>query len=100
MSGAVLVEVGGTGGPYAPRARSQPLPRITLAAHAEVVGQRGLGDLGLLGLLGHRAVTALGGQPRRGANELAEQRLGAVRARVELRVELRGDEERVVPAAR
>src|SRR5690349_11051822 len=49
-------------------------------------------DLGQLGAVRGPGAGVVGG----GADELAEERLGAVGPRVELRVELGGDEERVV----
>ena len=67
------------------------------AADAYVFCVRGLFDRRLLG---RRPFAARGRTLRRGADEVAEERLRARRARVELGVELRGDEERVVGQAR
>src|SRR3954453_3728651 len=68
------------------------LPELRELGPGALVGRR-------LGRLDHRGLAlgrALAGALERGGHEIAEERLRAKRPRLELRVELRGDEERVV----
>ena len=73
--------------------RTRAAPDSGFAADANVFCVRGLFDRRFLG---RRRRRRLGRPLCRGADEVAEERLGARGARVELGVELRGDEERVV----
>ena len=91
-SSAVLVEVDGTARSYARGARAslggQPSRRTRTSS---ALGGSSTSVSSVAGPSPRSAARA-----RRGADELAEQRLGPGRARVELGVELGGDEERVL----